>query len=134
MKRSLIAATVYFLTVFMAGFVLGSVRVVYVAPRIGELAATLIEAPLMIGAAFFICRWVVRHWSVPPQPGLRWFMAAWFLILLFVFEWQLGVWLFARTGIQQLEMLATPAGLVGLSAQLIAALFPVFLIHSRSPQ
>jgi len=130
-KRSLIAATVYFLTVFIAGFVLGSFRVVYVAPRFGELAATLIEAPFMVGAAFFICRWVLRRWSVPPQSELRWIMAAWFLILLFVFEWKFGVWLFGRTGAQQLEMLARPAGLVGLSAQLAAALFPVFLIKPR---
>jgi hypothetical protein len=59
MNRALTAATVYFLTLFALGFLLGSIRVLFVAPQIGVLGATLLEVPLMLAAASFLCRWAV---------------------------------------------------------------------------
>lgn len=85
MKRALIAASAYFLTLFALGFALGTIRVLAVAPRIGELAATLAEVPVMLAAAFFVCRWAIRRWQVPPGPAIRWTMVLWFLALLPVF-------------------------------------------------
>ncbi|GEO87619.1 hypothetical protein RNA01_45510 [Ciceribacter naphthalenivorans] len=52
-------------------------------------------------------------------------MAAWFLGLLFAFETVLGAALFGLTAAEQLAALMTPTGLLGLSAQIIAALFPL---------
>jgi hypothetical protein len=127
MKRAMIAATVYFLALFALGFVLGTIRVLAVAPRIGELAATLAEVPLMLAAAYFTCRWAIARWHVPRDPAVRWAMVFWFLILLFLFETLLGAMLFGRTMAEQWAGLATPVGLVGISAQIIAALLPVFV-------
>ena len=42
MRRAVPAGAVYFLLVFLAGFVLGTFRVLVVLPRIGELAAVLL--------------------------------------------------------------------------------------------
>jgi hypothetical protein len=81
-KHALIAGAVYFLLLFALGFVLGTVRVVFVAPRVGELFATLTELPVMLSAAYFICRWVLRHWHVPPTTETRWTMVVWFFALL----------------------------------------------------
>ena len=53
MIRALIAGTAFFLALFALGFVLGTLRVVFVAPRFGELAATFAEVPVMLIAAFF---------------------------------------------------------------------------------
>ena len=50
MKRPLIAATIYFLMLFALGFVLGTIRVLFVAPMLGVLSATLLEVPLMLRA------------------------------------------------------------------------------------
>ena len=127
MKRALIAATVYFLALFALGFVLGTVRVMVAAPRIGPLAATLAEMPVMLVAAYFTCRWSVRHWQVASAGAARWAMALWFLILLSAFETLLGAALLARTMADQLAALTTPPGLVGLSGQIIAALIPMFV-------
>jgi hypothetical protein len=127
MKRALIAASVYFLMLFALGFALGAIRVLAVAPRIGELAATLAEVPLMLTAAFFASRWTIARWHVPRDAAVRWAMVFWFLILLFVFETLLGTMLFGRTLAEQWPALATPAALVGLSAQIIAALLPLFV-------
>jgi hypothetical protein len=50
-----------------------------------------------------------------------------FLVLLFAFETMLGLALFGRTLSEQWEALMTLAGALGLSAQVIAALLPVFV-------
>ncbi len=129
MIRALLAATVYFLLVFAAGFALGAVRVILVVPRLGVFAATLIEIPLMLAVAFLACRLVLDHWQVPPLPVLRWTMATWFVAMLTLCEYQLGILLFDRSAGQQWALLASPAGLAGLGAQLLAALLPVILLR-----
>ncbi len=55
------AAAEYFAIVFSAGFVLGAFRTFVVAPRTGELLATLIELPIMLVIAWFACRWIMRR-------------------------------------------------------------------------
>lgn len=127
MKRALTAASAFFLALFALGFVLGTIRVLVIAPRFGQLAATFAEVPVMLTAAFLACRWSVQHWQVPRTGAVRWAMVLWFLGLLFAFETLLGAALFGRTMADQWAVLATPAGLLGLSAQIIAALLPVFV-------
>lgn len=127
MSRTFTSATVYCLALFALGFVLGTIRVLFLAPQIGEMGATLVEVPVMLGAAFFLCRWVVGRWLVSPELAARWGMAFWFLVLLFLLETLVGVALFGRTMSDTLAGLATPAGLIGLTAQVIAALLPLFV-------
>ena len=131
MKRALIAASAYFLALFALGFVLGTIRVIIVIPRVGELAATIAEVPVMLAAAYFACRWAIRRWQVPPAIAIRAAMVPWFLALLFAFEALLGVTLFGRSVAEQWTALASPAGLVGISAQTIAALLPLFVGKSK---
>jgi hypothetical protein len=127
MKRALTAGTVYFLILFALGFVLGTLRVTVVVPCLGAFAATMAEVPVMLAAAYFTCRWMIRHWNVPPTLSIRLTMMAWFLLLLFLFETLLGTMLFGRTLNTQVAALVTPAGMLGLSAQMIAAFLPVFI-------
>ena len=127
MKRVLAAATVYFLALFALGFVLGTIRVLFVVPRLGVLGATLLEVPFMLTAGFYGCGWVVWRWQVPPTLATRGAMALWFLVLLAVFETLVGVALFGRTLAGTWAGLATPAGLLGLAAQIVAALLPLFV-------
>ena len=75
MKRASIAATVYLLALFALGFILGTIRVLlFVAPRIEVLGATLDEVPLMLTAAFFISRWqLAAGWCcIPFRRAGRW--------------------------------------------------------------
>ena len=127
MKRAFMASTAFFLALFALGFVLGTIRVLLVAPQVGPFAATLAEVPVMLIAAFFGCRGAVRYWQVPPNYAARWFMVVWFLLLLIAFETLLGATLFERTMADQWAALATPTGVIGVSAQIIAALLPVFV-------
>lgn len=125
MKRALGAATVYFLALFALGFALGTIRVLFVVPRLGLFQATLAEIPIMLTAAFFTSRWSVQHWQVAPTLAARWAMVLWFLILLAGFETVMSTVLFGRTLADQWEILTTPAGSIGMLAQVIAALLPL---------
>jgi hypothetical protein len=133
LKRALIAGTAYFLALFALGFVLGTIRVVFVAPRFGQLAGTFAEVPVMLTAAYLICRWALRHWKVPRTIAIRWAMVLHFLALLFAFETLVGLTLFGRPLSEQWAALVTLAGLLGLSSQLIAALLPVFVGTREQP-
>jgi len=53
-------AAVYAATVFAAGFALGVLRVLLVAPRIGMRAAELIELPIMVAVAYLAAGYARR--------------------------------------------------------------------------
>ena len=127
LRRALLAGTAFFLALFALGFALGTIRVLFVAPRIGPLGAVSLEVPIMLVAGFAICRWSVRRWQVSRAMTVRWAMTGWFLALLFLFETMLGATLFGRTLAEQWAALATPEGLLGISAQIVAALLPLFI-------
>lgn len=56
-------AAAYFALVFAAGFLLGSMRVPLLVPRIGERFAELAEMPLMLVAIFLAAGHVVRRYG-----------------------------------------------------------------------
>lgn len=63
------AALAYFAVVFGVGFLLGAVRVPVVVPLVGDRAAELIEAPLLLAAIVLAARWVGRRFGRPDAPG-----------------------------------------------------------------
>jgi hypothetical protein len=132
MKRALLAAIAYCLVLFALGFVLGTIRVVFLGPQIGMLGATLLEVPLMLTAAYFACRWAIGRWQIAPGLSARGAMALCFLLLLALLETLVGVALFGRTLSETWAALGTPAGMIGLAAQIIAALLP--LVVDRNGQ
>ena len=65
------AGLVYFALVMGAGFLLGTVRVPFMAPRLGERLAELIEMPLMLVVIGLSARFVVRRFALPPTASVR---------------------------------------------------------------
>jgi hypothetical protein len=80
MPRILRAAALYFILVFAAGFLLGSIRVPFLVPRLGVRTAELLEMPVMLLVMFFASRHVARRFALSPQA----FMAVGLLALLLV--------------------------------------------------
>jgi hypothetical protein len=66
--RILWAAFLYFAIVFGTGFVVGPVRVLVLEPRLGALAAVLIEAPILVAAMIIGAKLVLRRVGVV-RPG-----------------------------------------------------------------
>ena len=54
------AAIVYWAMVFALGFVLGTIRVIWVIPLVGLMPATLLELPIILAAS-----WAASGWPAP---------------------------------------------------------------------
>lgn len=125
MLNALKAAVIYFAVVFAVGFVLGAIRVMIVAPQLGEAIATLIELPLMLIASWFVCTWTVRRFAVSPALGPRLVMGLLAFGLLIAAEMILGTVGFGRTLSEQIQAYCTFGPLLGLMAQIVFAVFPM---------
>lgn len=64
MTTILKAGLLYFITVFAVGFVLGSIRVPFLVPRLGERYAELIELPFLLIAIVLCAGWIVRRYRL----------------------------------------------------------------------
>jgi len=84
------AATAYFALVFGAGFVLGPIRILFIAPRFGVRVAELIEAPIMLLVIVFAAKWLVRRFRLSTNGWPVGFVALGFMI---TFEFTLVLWL-----------------------------------------
>ena len=61
----------YFAIVFGAGFVFGTVRVMWLVPTVGVRIAELTELPLMLAVVFFAARWVNRRFLAERDQSAR---------------------------------------------------------------
>ena len=72
--RATKAGALYAIIVFVIGFILGTIRVLLVATRLGETTAVIIEAPIMLAASWFVCRscvnWLDVGRTVPARSGM----------------------------------------------------------------
>jgi hypothetical protein len=87
------AGVFYFALVFGAGFVLGSIRILWAVPRYGTRIAELMEAPIMLMVMIIAARWIVRRLALPPTLSNRIGMGCIALGFMLVAEFILVVWL-----------------------------------------
>jgi hypothetical protein len=64
------AALLYFALVFGAGFVLGSMRVIWVVPRLGARIAEIAEMPIMLAVIFAAAKWTLRRYELASSQRL----------------------------------------------------------------
>lgn len=122
--KAIKAGAAYFAIVFAIGFVLGTIRVLFLVPQFGETFAVLVEGPFILGASWFVCGFVVRRLSVEVRITPRLIMGACAFGLLIIAEIMLGVIGFGRTLDQQIAAFASISGLLGLAGQILFGLFP----------
>lgn len=67
--QELKAGALYFALVFGAGFVLGTVRTLWIVPRVGAMTAEMLESPVMLVVTIVAARWAVLRLEVPPMPS-----------------------------------------------------------------
>jgi hypothetical protein len=117
------AGSAYFAIIFSLGFILGTIRVLAVIPRIGEFAATLLEVPVILAASWFVSGWLIKKMQIAPDTASRLLMGAVAFGLTMIAEPLLGP-LFGRPFAEQWLALQRPAGLAGLAAQVLFGLMP----------
>jgi hypothetical protein len=126
---SLKAGALYFVIVFVAGFVLGAVRVLAVVPMLGELNAVLVELPIILTVSWISCRRVIDRFRVESSVVSRLVMGALAFNLLIIAEVGLGVLVFGRSLSEATSRMQALPGVVGLAGQIAFALFPLAQIR-----
>jgi hypothetical protein len=123
----------YAVIVFLIGFILGTVRVLLLAPRLGETIAVTIEAPMILTASWFVCRWCVNRLDVAATVPARSLMGLVAFLVLMSAEVGLGAVL-GRSLVDQVAAYGSQAGAIGLAAQVIFAMFPVVQVWGARPR
>ena len=128
--RATKAGALYAIIVFLIGFILGTIRVLLLAPRLGETIAVIVEAPMILAASWFVCRWCVERLDLRRTVPARSLMGLVAFLVLMAFEVGLGA-VFGRSLVDQLAAYRSLAGAIGFAAQMIFAMFPVIQVRRR---
>jgi len=121
------AGITYFALVFGTGFALGTIRVPFLVPRLGERTAELLEMPLMFVAIVLAARYVVRKFAIAPSIWPRLSVGLIALALLVTAELSLVVLLQEGSFAQYISERDPVSGSVYLLMLGVFALMPLIL-------
>jgi hypothetical protein len=120
--RVLTASSLYFALVFGAGFALGVVRTLFVAPHVGTRSAELMEMPVMLLFTVAAARWTVVRLAVPSSTLAR--LSTGCLALLLMLAAEFGLVLRIRR-ISVRQYLATRDRVSGIAYYVMLIVFAV---------
>ena len=123
--QTLKASVLYFALVFAAGFVLGTIRTLWIVPIVGARMAELMEAPIMFMVTIVAARWIARHLAVPFTLLKRLSMGCIALALMLVAEFTLMLRL---RGLSIREYLASRDPVSGTVYYVMLGLFAIMPI------
>lgn len=129
--RILKAGGFYFALAFSAGFVLGIIRTLWIAPQSGARTAELMDAPVMIGVGFLAARWVVKRFAVPSSVSSRLAVGGIGLAIMLMAELSLVLWLRGLTMGEYFAARDRVAGAVYDTALGVFALMPLMVSRRR---
>jgi hypothetical protein len=127
LRRALTAAMLYFTLVFVAGFLLGPVRVILLEPWTGRTMAVLVEAPFLLAAIVWAARYVAHRMNLSPVRMDLLVMGCGAALLVLLADFAIGVPLRGIAMADQLNYLSTPAGRIYLILVALFALAPAAL-------
>lgn len=81
--RTLKAGAVYFALTMLAGFTLGTIRLLMIEPRIGARWAEMAEMPVMLAIIICVARWTVRRYAVEQRLAMGFVAVALLLVTEF---------------------------------------------------
>jgi hypothetical protein len=121
----------YFALVFGLGFLLGTIRTLFVPdmPGRSRLLGVLIELPIMLAASWMLCRFVVQRFAVPPTASARLVMGGVAFALLILAEMLVGALLFGRSPRAHFALYGEASYALGLAAQIMFALMPMLRLR-----
>lgn len=117
------AGLAYWAVVFALGFVLGTIRVLWLAPLVGLIPATALELPVMLGASWLASGWALRRFAITDRiAALE--MGGLAFALLMGAECALSVMLAGETPGEWLAGLRQPHAALGLAGQIVFVAMP----------
>jgi hypothetical protein len=134
MGKAVAAGGAYFTLVFLAGFLLGIVRTLLVTPAMGEMLAVVIELPVILALAWYVCRRVIVRFKVRRQFAAGATMGMTAFVLLMAGEASLSMLLAGRSLSEHLQLFGETAHLLGLAGQIAFALFPMLQLLAQNRQ
>jgi MFS family permease len=127
------AGALYFALVFGAGFVLGTIRILWVVPSFGTRTAELIEAPIMLVVTILAARWVARLLSLSPRVTSRLGVGFIALGLMLGAELTVMLWLRGLTFGEYLASRDPVSGTVYLVMLGVFAVMPLLVARGGQP-
>jgi hypothetical protein len=125
--QTLKAGAFYFVLVFAAGFVLGTIRTLWIVPRVGARKAELMETPIMFVVIVFAAHWVAERLLLPSTVAARLGFGFVALSLLLITEFTVVLWLRGLTIRKYLASRDPVAGTVYLIMLGVFALMPLLV-------
>ena len=125
------AGVAYAVTVFAIGFVLGTARVLLLAPHLGATIAVSIEAPIILTASWYVSSTWMKRLVVEAEIRTRSLVGAVAFVTLMILEVALSIGLFHRSIGEYFAGLVSLAGAIGLAAQVCFATFPLLDVVLR---
>ena len=125
MRRALIAGLAYFAWVFAVAFVVGVVRVLFVAPRLGATVAVLLELPIILAVSWWACGALVTRMAIDTGVRERLSVGLIAFVVLQTTEALLAIAAFNQSAAQYAGGFSTLAGQLGLAGQIAFALIPL---------
>ena len=124
-----VAATgaLYFAVLFALGFALGSLRVLWLVPRLGERWAELAEMPIMLFAIVLAARRIFSRPRAPHTRGARLAAGLLALALLLSVEFSVVLWLRGLTLEQYFATRDPVSGAAYVALLLVFAFLPALL-------
>ena len=125
------AGLAYFVMAFGAGFLLGTVRVFLLIPRLGETIAVIVELPIMLLFCWVTARWLIACFDVAPRMSRRLAMGGLAFALLMLGELGISTIGFGRTIAGHVDQFADRSAILGLAGQIAFAMFPAMQLGTR---
>ena len=118
------ACIAYTAIVFVAAFAVGAIRVTQIAPRLGEVPAVLLEAPIVLAVSWGVSLWCNRRFRVDRDSRARTLMGVVAFSFLMLLELSFSVFMFGETVGHYLVRMASISGAIGLATQVCFATIP----------
>ncbi len=122
MMRIVKASAAYFAVVFGTGFVLGTIRTLWIVPRLGIRTAELLETPFMLVAIWLAGGWIGHRFRLEKRSVPRLVVGMFALAFLLAAEITMGITL---QGLSLVEVFTTHDPVSGSLYYALLGLFAV---------
>lgn len=120
----------YFLIVFAVAFVFGSLRVLFLAPLMGEIWAVLFEVSVLVILSWMISSRLLKKFELQSDCLGSIIVGGSAFLLLMLTEFTLSVFALSRSPTEFFGSLRVAPGVIGLMGQIFFGLIPFLQVSS----